>query len=146
MAFTMKHLFTLLAAISLLICLFFVVMTATTFSSSKTIKLGERGDRTYSFTADSLEFTYQGKLTTFDNNVGFTTEKKDIMGMEYDKQHRKATNTLSDATGFVLVVPALYPVAVFAILPLAWVLGAMRKKKPMVAEASAGGPPPVSRV
>jgi len=149
MALTMKHLFTLLAAISLLICAFFVVMTAMSFSSPKKMELGQHGERTYSLIADSLEFTYQGKLTTFDDKDGFSTDKKEIMGMNYDVQHRKAINTptktMTEATGFILVVPALYPIAVFAILPLVWVVGAFRKKKPLPEVETAGGPPPLNR-
>jgi hypothetical protein len=133
----MKHIFTFLAAVSLLICLFFVVITIMTFNGSKTISLGEHGDRTYSITADSLEFAYQGKLTTFDNRIGFTTEQSQKLGIEYDRQHRAKTDKLSEATGFVLVVPALYPIALFAILPIVWVVGAMsRKKRSSGAEAT----------
>lgn len=124
----MKHLFGLVALVSLLICLVFVVLAAMTLSSEKTIALGQSGERTYSFRADSLEFTYQGKLTTFDNVEGFTTTKSDFLGCEYDVQHRKAKGDMKEATGFILVVPAWYPIALFAILPIAWVVGRMRGK------------------
>jgi hypothetical protein len=140
MGITMKHLFTFLAAISLLICLFFVVLTATTFNSSKTVPLGERGERTYEFRADSLEFTYQGKLTTFDDRIGFSTEMTKKWGVEYDVQHRVKTDTLSDATGFVLVVPALYPIALFAILPIVWIVGVIGRKKARPVESSTDEP------
>ena len=132
----MKHLFTLIALISLLICLFFVVMTATTMSSEKVIPLGQHGDRTYEFKADSLEFVYQGKLTTFDNVQGFKTEPSSFAGIEYDKQVRTATKDLPAATGFVTVIPALYPIALFAILPIVWLVGRLRKKKPNTAEGA----------
>jgi hypothetical protein len=127
----MKHLFTLIALISLLICLFCIGLTAMTMGSVKTIDLGQRGERTYSFSAQDMDFIYQGKLTTFDDRIGFKTEKHPVSstGIEYDKQIRTATKTLPDATGFMLTVPAWYPIALFAILPIAWVVGAMRKKK-----------------
>ena len=141
----MKHLFTLIAAISLLICLYLVFMTATTLSSEKVISLGQHGDRTYEFKADSLEFVYQGKLTTFDNNLGFKTEPKSFAGIEYDKQSRAATKTLPAATGFVMVIPALYPIALFAILPIVWLIGALRKKKPVTEPAAAEQAPPANR-
>ena len=139
----MKHIFTLIAGISLLICLFFVALTAMTFGSEKTFDLGQHGERTYSFKAQELEFVYQGKLTTFDNNIGFKTEQHPVSstGIEYDKQIRTATKTLPAATGFVLSVPAWYPIALFAILPLVWVVGTLRKKKP-VAEAETEEAPP----
>jgi hypothetical protein len=140
----MKHIFTFIAAISLLICLFLVAMTAMTLNSEKTISLGERGDRTYSLKADSLEYVYQGKLTTFDNVQGFKTEPGSFAGIEYDKQVRAQTRTLPAATGFVLVIPALYPIALFAILPLVWVIGKFHKKsnKPAFDAGSADDAPP----
>ena len=141
----MKHLFTLIAAISLLICLYLVFMTATTLSSEKVISLGQHGDRTYQFKADSLEFEYSGRLTTFDNNVGFTTEPHSFAGIEYDKQIRAATKTRPAATGFVLVLPALIPIALFTLLPLVWLVGALRKKKPAIEPASTEQTPPASR-
>ena len=143
----MKHIFTLIAAISLIICLFLIGLTAMTMGNVKTFDLGQKGERTYSFSAQDMDFIYQGKLTTFDMVIGFQTEKHPIelpvvgsTGIEYDKQIRKATKELSESTGFILTVPAWYPIALFAILPLVWVVGALRKKKKPVVESSDDAP------
>jgi len=139
----MKHLFTLIAAVSLIICLFLIALTAMTMGSEKTFDLGQHGERTYSFKAQELEFVYQGKLTTFDNVIGFKTEAHPWgpTGIEYDRQIRAATKTLPAATGSVFSVPAWYPIAIFAILPLVWVVGAARRKKLVVTAASEDAPP-----
>ena len=144
---TMKHLFTLIAAVSLLICLFFVYLTATTMGNEKTFNLGQKGERTYTFSAQEMDFIYQGKLTTFAEGVGFSTEKHPLgpTGIEYDKQIRPEAKNLPAATGFMLTVPAWYPIALFAILPIVWLVGAMRKKKPVAETETAGEATPPAK-
>lgn len=112
----MRHFFTAITAISLLLCLGFLVLMLMTWNSSRTFSLGESATNTR-----TLKFGEGGDLT-YDSiqkglgRVEMTQTQHDLAGISYIRSMR------GDIPGHNVVIPLFYPVVLFAILPLLWVL------------------------
>jgi hypothetical protein len=133
----MKHIFTFLAALSLLICLFFVVVTVATFNSSWEVPLGHTegpDGRTKSFDAKYGELVYNDELNDF-GRQGLTKTTDTHFGYEIRKQTKPADprHGTAESTSYQYSFSPAIPIIVFAILPLGWLVakfGGKRKPRP----------------
>ena len=128
----MKLIFTAVAALSLLICLFFVVATAATFNSTWECPLGHAGQRTRSVAAGYGELRYNDQLPDFGRVVG-TKSTEEHLVYEVHKETRPANPRTgeAEAVSYQYVISPAYPIVLFAILPLIWVVarrGGRRRK------------------
>jgi hypothetical protein len=128
----MKLIFTAVAALSLLICLFFVVATVATFNSSCECSLGHTGQRTRSVAAGYGELRYSDELADF-GRLGGTKSTEEHLGYELQKETRPADPRTgeAEAISYQYVISPAYPMVLFAILPLIWVVARMggRRRK-----------------
>ena len=128
----MKHFFTILAALSMLLCLFFVVVTVATLNTSWEIPIGHTDQRTRSIAARYGELCYDDQLKDFDRK-GLTRTTEEHLGYEVRKVSWPANPKRgeSEATSYQYSMSPGYPIILFAILPIVWVAASLggRKRK-----------------
>jgi len=126
----MRTIFTLLAALSGLICLAFLAMALISGSKAQTFELGQDAEHTYTLKFDGFDIAYSGRVTDFGPR-GFNTKTETVAGITIDHQTREADprRNFVAATGRTITVPALYPIALFALLPLLWIASRLGRKK-----------------
>jgi hypothetical protein len=130
----MKHIFTFFAALSLLLCLFFIVVTAATFNSSWEVQLAksESDQRTRSVGARYGELIYKDDLKDF-GLTGLTKTTEEHLGYVVYKETKPANPKTGEAesTSYHYTLSPAYPIILFAILPLTWLvvrLGGQKRK------------------
>lgn len=126
----MRTVFTIIAALSGIICLAFIGMTAVTLGTPKMIGLGEDAEHTFNLRFDGLAIDYEGRLKTFGPN-GFQTKTSSTFGITTDHQIRAvdAKHNLTAGEGKLIEIPSLYPIALFGILPALWIVSRLGSKK-----------------
>ena len=106
----------------------------------RVIRLGEDAEHTFDVKFDGLAIDYEGRLKTFGPR-GFETQTTKTIGITTDHQIRAADprNNLTAGEGKLIEIPSLYPIAVFGILPLLWVVSSLggRKKAKATEDATA---------
>ena len=133
----MKHIFTALAALSLLVCLLFIVATVATFNSTWNYSLGHSGERTRSVAVTYGELRYNDELDDFGHVTG-TKSNEEHWGYEVHKETRPANarRGTSEAVSYQYVISPAFPIVLFAILPLAWLVARLGGGKRRRGEAS----------
>ena len=142
----MKHIFTALAALSLLVCLLFIVATVATFNSKWSFPLGHSGERTRSVDAAYGELRYNDELDDFGHVTG-TKTNEEHWGYEVHKETRpaKARRGTSEGVSYQYVISPAFPIVLFAILPLAWVVARLGGRKRRTGKASDAGDQPTAK-
>jgi hypothetical protein len=133
----MRTIFSIIAAISLVISFAFIGIAAVTMAGSpKSMSLGEDAEHTFAIKINGFDIDYEGRLKTFGPN-GFKTETTTYPGVTIDHQTRPADarRNIPAGEGKLIEVSSLYPIGVFGILPLIWVLTRKGKKKAPPAES-----------
>jgi hypothetical protein len=130
----MRTIFKIIAALSALISLAFLGLALVTGGKAKTLDLGKDAEHTYALKFDGFDIVYDGRVTNFGPR-GFSTKSDTTAGITIDHQTREADprRNLTEAVGKKITIPALYPIALFAILPLLWIIskvGGKKKKSP----------------
>ena len=129
---TMRTIFAILAGLSALICFALIGITVATLGRAKVMKIREDSLHNYEIKFDGLAMAYEGRLKPVAfGPKGFKTTTSDSMGIKTDHQTVAADpeNNVSASEGKLTEIPSLYPIALFGILPLAWVVSKIGGKK-----------------
>jgi hypothetical protein len=126
----MRTIFTIITAISALICFAFIGVALVTLAGPKVIGLGHNDQNTYQLKFDGLEMDYDGRVTTIGGG-GAKSNTTTTLGVDVIHQHRDvdADAHLPAGDGLVVSIPSFYPIALFAILPIIWVVATIGGKK-----------------
>ncbi|HXE52270.1 MAG TPA: hypothetical protein VN541_04610 [Tepidisphaeraceae bacterium] len=110
----MRHVFTVIALISLLLCLGSLALLIGSFSNPWTLHEGQSDTHTTRLSSEEMELRYNSSPK--ETERASTQEKKhDFAGISYTTLERKGQ------TGSSLIIPEYYLIIVFAILPLLWI-------------------------
>jgi hypothetical protein len=125
-----RHIFAILAVLSLLVCVFFIAITAASFATNIKIPLGRNEEKIYTFQVAFGEMSLNGWLTDFGRH-GVTTTNQGYLWCNLQKQLRPADQRAAkpQATGFSFSFPAAYPIIIFALLPLIWMVERAHRRK-----------------